>query len=447
MPLPETMSIELRMSWALPVSILLYGLLAACGSGSRDPDAEITHAEYTQRLSEAGLGETTLGAAWVEAANVGLRQPVTVGMPHAEGGAFFPHEARAATFAFDAVEGQRLELSVARESGSTGHIFVDIFRAMDGGDRLEAVYEGRDPSNLELILESDAQYVVRLQPELLSTVIYRLRIELDAALAFPVQGRSDVAVQSFFGDPRDAGRRQHEGVDIFAPRGTPVLAVADGNARTRTNRLGGNTVWLHADDTRFYYAHLDYAAFDGRKTVVVGDVLGYVGNTGNARTTPPHLHFGMYRRFTGALNPLPYLRSRRLADLPDVALEAAYIETTASALHLRSGPRVVQHNVRGQLPAGTIARTLARSGDWLLVRTADAALGWISDRYQRALAAPIDALTVEHPLLMYSALDGPGAIPVGRIDARREWHVYARHPDGVLVGNGGRPVAWVKRRG
>ena len=115
---------------------------------------------------------------------------------------------------------------------------------------------------------------------------------------------------TFFGAERDAGARQHHGVDIFAPRGTPVLAATRGVVRSiAPNNLGGNVVWLSDSDRgqTLYYAHLDRHNVTAGQHVEIGDTLGFVGNTGNARTTPPHLHFGVYRRGEGPLDPYPFI--------------------------------------------------------------------------------------------------------------------------------------------
>jgi murein DD-endopeptidase MepM/ murein hydrolase activator NlpD len=98
-------------------------------------------------------------------------------------------------------------------------------------------------------------------------------------------------------------------VDIFAPRGTPVLAAAGGVVTSvGTNGLGGNVVWIARPmrGERHYYAHLDRQAVSAGTFVNEGDVIGYVGNTGNARGTAPHLHFGIYAS-GGAVDPLPYI--------------------------------------------------------------------------------------------------------------------------------------------
>ena len=111
----------------------------------------------------------------------------------------------------------------------------------------------------------------------------------------------------------------------FAARETPALAVVDGTAQTGTNTLGGNVVWLRGGvfGESFYYAHLDRFAFEGTANVKAGDVIGYVGNTGNARTTSPHLHFGIYDR--GAIDPLPFIR----ADDPAPAQAGGPIRSTS----------------------------------------------------------------------------------------------------------------------
>jgi murein DD-endopeptidase MepM/ murein hydrolase activator NlpD len=106
-----------------------------------------------------------------------------------------------------------------------------------------------------------------------------------------------------FGFPRAAGRL-HQGNDLFSSRGTPVVAPVSGRAERAPNGIGGNAVQLHGDDgNRYYLAHLDRYGTAGR--VSAGSVIGYVGNTGNAITTPPHLHFEVHPRGGSAINPFP----------------------------------------------------------------------------------------------------------------------------------------------
>lgn len=128
---------------------------------------------------------------------------------------------------------------------------------------------------------------------------------------FPVAGPATYGDD--FGAPRHVpSLHDHAGTDLFAPRGTPVIASADGtigNVGTDT-AIGGNSLkLLTADGTYFYYAHLDgFAAgiADGT-TVELGQVLGFVGDTGNALGTPPHLHYEIHPGGGEAVNPVPYL--------------------------------------------------------------------------------------------------------------------------------------------
>jgi murein DD-endopeptidase MepM/ murein hydrolase activator NlpD len=132
---------------------------------------------------------------------------------------------------------------------------------------------------------------------------------LSRSLAFPVAGsRSNVG--SFWGDVRDGGKRKHEGIDIFAKKGTPVVAVCSGVITSvATTPRGGKVVWLQSFTHPWsaYYAHLDQQKVRRGQIVKKGQVLGTVGNTGNARTTPSHLHFGIYT-WNGAVNPFPYVK-------------------------------------------------------------------------------------------------------------------------------------------
>jgi LysM repeat protein len=108
-----------------------------------------------------------------------------------------------------------------------------------------------------------------------------------------------------WGFPRGGGARYHEGNDLFAARGTPVRAPVGGTVEHVTGSIGGNQFRLHgADGVKYIGSHMDEFGKDGK--VRAGDVIGYVGNTGNAKGTSTHLHFGMY--YKGAVvNPYPTL--------------------------------------------------------------------------------------------------------------------------------------------
>ena len=121
----------------------------------------------------------------------------------------------------------------------------------------------------------------------------------DRDLRLPVDDANVDAMKGGFGEGRDAGGRPHEAVDILAPRNTPIRAVEDGTiAKLFTSKAGGLTVYQFDPSGRFcyYYAHLERYApglHDGQH-VSQGEVIGFVGTSGNAPPNTPHLHFAVF---------------------------------------------------------------------------------------------------------------------------------------------------------
>lgn len=130
------------------------------------------------------------------------------------------------------------------------------------------------------------------------------------AMRMPVVGVKARDLDDSWHAPRDGGSRLHTGIDIFAPKGTAVVAVEDGIVSYIGDQpKGGHCLWLTTESgTSFYYAHLDRWApglYEGME-VQSGDLLGFVGNTGNAIHTPSHLHFAINEN-DEMVNPYPVL--------------------------------------------------------------------------------------------------------------------------------------------
>lgn len=273
---------------------------------------------YPHQAQGYALAQSRLDAPardWLAAAERALLEPAAVTLPLAAA-VELDAGRLAAGFAFSVPAGRRLAIVPTFAAEGAGEAFVDVFAVRAGRYERVAGSMPRAPlGELALDAVEAGDYVLRVQsaPGVLGR--FELRAATTPLLAFPVRGQDERAIWSGFGADRDGGRRAHRGVDIFAKRGTPALAAVDAwVTRVETTRVGGNVVWLQPlfGNMRLYYAHLDEQWVAIGDFVRSGDALGAVGNTGNAITTPPHLHFGVYVRQPGvrggARDPADYLR-------------------------------------------------------------------------------------------------------------------------------------------
>jgi peptidoglycan LD-endopeptidase LytH len=266
------------------------------------------HEAYAYTLAKLRLAWNPDARDWVAASERALLAPLPAKLPFTESGRFAAADALARGHTFTVRGGQRVRVDVTFASTEPRELFVDLFRTSAG--RFERV-AGRLPTTpgqqgdarpIDLEVLEAGDFVLRVQPELGAAGDYTVSIATAPLLSFPVQGLDVRAIQSGFGAVRDGGRRAHRGVDIFAPRGTTALAATDAWVlRVETTSVGGNVVWLQPlfGNMRLYYAHLDTQLVERGQFVHAGDPIGTIGNTGNARTTPPHLHFGVYVRRPG----------------------------------------------------------------------------------------------------------------------------------------------------
>jgi murein DD-endopeptidase MepM/ murein hydrolase activator NlpD len=136
-----------------------------------------------------------------------------------------------------------------------------------------------------------------------------LQQEPPRILPVPVDGITPVRLVNTWGAARDGGRR-HQGIDILAPRGTPIRSTTEGVIENKGMRgLGGLVVTIIGPGGyRHYYAHLeDVGAQAVGEWVHAGEIIGYVGNSGNAAVSTPHLHYGIYTPAGKAVNPYTFL--------------------------------------------------------------------------------------------------------------------------------------------
>ena len=219
---------------------------------------------------------------------------------------------------------------------------------------------------------------------------------------FPVYGSASFA--STFAAPRGSYvGGWHHGEDIFAPLGAPVLAVANGIVYSvGWNKVGGLRFWLQdLAGNEFYYAHLSAfspLAINGAQ-VRAGDVIGFVGNTGDAQTTPPHLHFEihpvslLYKGYDGsAVPPYPYLMAwKRLTDLPFTSVSGWAPSLSNSSRAPRPGAILLQSrdiSSASGLEPGSLRRALRSNG----ASVADGSLAGMVPRSREGLRALARAL-------------------------------------------------------
>ena len=272
------------------------------------------HEQYVEKLDEKGLDNTPAGRAWQAASQKALENAQDIPLPYFQQGYFSSEKPRALGLRFRGKAGERITIQLTKNAGQPFVLYADVYRSREGGfshlfaaDTSSAIFQ--------MDIEETGPYVLRLQPELFRSAEYQLSISVGPSIGFPLQGAAG-AIGSIWGDNRDGGKRRHEGIDIFAPKRTPVVAAADGYITGVTEGgLGGKVIWMKPSDKNvfLYYAHLDKQLVQPGQQVKKGEVLGLVGNTGNAKYTPSHLHFGVYTQ-NGPVDPLPFVdRKQKIA--------------------------------------------------------------------------------------------------------------------------------------
>lgn len=282
-------------------------ILISCNTLKSPFSKHSPHEKYADAITNAGLKETVLGKAWFDAAEKALSYPQQITLPYKETGFFASDKPFAAGFIFNMIRGENVVITLSCNPDSV-EMFLELWHP---GTQKPSLLASMDTISkiLKYTVTKNDSAIVRIQPELLADVEYTITITTGPSLAFPVDKSGHPHMISFWGNERDNGSRKHEGVDIAAKFRTPALAASDGIiSRVNENNLGGKVVFLRDANTgnNLYYAHLDsQIAVEGEK-VKIGDTIGLIGKTGDARNTVPHLHFGIYT-FGGAIDPFPFI--------------------------------------------------------------------------------------------------------------------------------------------
>jgi len=345
--------------------ILLSLLTASCNSrvnsifGSRTP-----HERYEKRMDELDIDETPIGKEWKAASAKALHSPVLISLPFRMQGVFPADKPRAIGLEFTAKQGEQLRFELQKNTTHDLVIYADLFKK-EGMETEHLFSAETDSTRFVADMDESGTYILRLQPQIQDSGDYTLTIISGPSLGFPLSDKK-ARVGSFWGDSRDGGTRRHEGIDIFAPKKSPAIAAADGYITgVDEGGLGGKTVWLRPSGKNYslYYAHLDAQLVQRGQFVKKGETIGLVGNTGNAKHTPAHLHFGIYT-YGGAVDPFPFVnpvvKNTALAtkELPEL-LRLTKAQKTASGTFINANTVVVPiavtaKNYIAELPDGTL---------------------------------------------------------------------------------------------
>lgn len=351
---------------------LLFIFIAGCKTGKGIFGAKSLHEQYGQKLKDAGLQETALGRQWFAAAERALQSPHTITLPYKEMGYFPADKPRAMGLRFAGKRGEKLLFSLDKNPATTFTLYIELWKVNEGSQPSLIASLDSTKTSFEQDVNRDENYILRLQPELLKSGDYTLSVSVGPSLDFPVPGGR---VGSVWGDDRDAGARSHEGIDIFAPKRTPAIAAADGTVSSvREGGIGGKVVFMRpaGKDYTLYYAHLDEQLVQNGQRVKAGDTLGLVGNTGNARTTPPHLHFGIYA-VGGAINPFPFVNPTVKRPANVTSDKERLLNPLRSTTQIKTDNRAYSSNAivfplaataktfRVELPDGTVAEVASSS--------------------------------------------------------------------------------------
>ncbi|WP_051908044.1 M23 family metallopeptidase [Flavimarina sp. Hel_I_48] len=317
--------------------------------------------------------DSTQSDRWERAFELAKKDSVLVKLPYVESGHFWQNNFTAAGYNLHLQQGERFSAEIQADSVKN-KVFLALFRSVgDSLNPLKLELENLPNENqIQFTVKETGDYKLVVQPEIQASTTFNLLLYRTPLYSFPVAEKGNAAIQSFWGANRDGGRRSHEGLDIFADRGTPVLAACDGRVSSTGNRgLGGKQVWLRSGifGNSLYYAHLDSIIASPGQRVKRGDTLGLVGNTGNARTTPPHLHFGIYRRGRGAINPLPYV-FEGIAPVPSAKNETTkqFCVVTSSIANIRASAFAKAEKL-GQAKRDDTLKILGKTTDWYHIRT------------------------------------------------------------------------------
>jgi len=425
------------------ILIMLIVLLGAAALYFKDQVLLSPHDSYYSALLRENLKATA--ERWRMEAEESLVAPLRISLPYSERSLLDADHLQPITFAFDLKMDELIQVNIFPSINTRAEVFVDVFYVKNAAtEPMRIGSMAAKEQQLKIAAEHTGQYLVRVQPSHVAQGLIDIAITSPLRYGFPVDTGRENAVQSLFGGDRDGGARRHEGIDIFAPRGTPVIAAEAGYVtRVGDTPRGGKNVWVRGDQRSFYYAHLDSIAVSSGDRVMRGDVLGTVGNTGNAVTTSPHLHFGIYKFAQGAVDPLPLVGRKKSVNTytpPMVELAPRWLSIKTEKANLRSGPSLKTTAVASLMRA-ELVQVDSVAGDWLRVTTGNGTKGFIARRLTEAPSESTLMLTENY--VAFSLPDDTAPV-VGNFSASDKLPTLGRFGSFAWVKMPGGVYAWAK---
>lgn len=353
--------------------IAITVLISACEGGIKkifvNKSARESYADKLHKISSLKATQ------WKNAGIYSLEHPLELSEPYSESIRFTGNTTDVVAWRIHVKGGQQLTVTGTGGSSSSRPVYADLFEVTEASANTAITMATLPAEEILKPSLTDKIFLLRLQPELGDTSLFSLSIELRPLLRHPIDSNIKSNIGSFWGADRDGGKRNHEGIDIFAKKGSPAVAVANGTV-TRVNEtaIGGKVVWLRPAGQAFsvYYAHLDSQLVTPGQTVEAGQAIGLVGNTGNARTTAAHLHFGIYG-FGGAVDPLYFIKSTTAVSTAYKELQSNWYRLSANA-SLYPAPGESRPLSSGK---SLVIRTLATSSKYYRILLPDSTQAYI----------------------------------------------------------------------
>ena len=353
-------------------SFLFCSLLFSCSQLEKAENLITGLSEKEQYKKDRDISDEIF-EIWESRIALALDDSLEIELPYLETGQLKPRNFAIYSYETYLMPGEVIEAEITTDSSST-LVFSELYKRTNSENKdFEKIKSGESQTkNLKFEVQEKGLYKILVQPEIEANTPFQIRIKKSPTYLFPVLNGQNADIGSYWGDIRDGGKRDHKGIDIFAKKGTPVIAPTPGRVSfTGEKGLGGKQVWLRDSKRKqsLYYAHLDSIVPDLRR-VNAGDTLGFVGNTGNARTTPPHLHFGIYKSNQGAIDPLGfvYLTEEPENNISTEEQISSRIKVNAQTANFRNKPASNNSSIIKKGKFGETLMVQGKTEDWFHVR-------------------------------------------------------------------------------